>query len=146
MLHLLIGVAAAADVHLDLATDDGVHETAQWRSTETFSGRFGPVAQGGRSTVYTVSVMPSVFDPLSGAYKVELNVCMEWSKGRKKDRHCHKDEVAAPPEANGPTVTQISLKAPGGGKFGWVAKTWFTGESPPVGAGPQKVEEPEEAL
>jgi hypothetical protein len=102
MLQLLIGVAAAADIHLELTTDDGVNETAQWASTETFSKRFGPVSAGSRSTVYTVSVMPSVFDPLNGTYRVELNVCMEWSKGKKHDRHCHKDEIPTPAEASGP--------------------------------------------
>jgi hypothetical protein len=146
MLQLLIGVATAADIHLELATADGVSETATFPTTETFSGRYGPVSKGSRSTVYTVSVMPSVFDPLEGVYRVELYVCTEWSKGRKHDQHCQKSDVPAPPEASGPKVTEVAIKAPGGGKFSWVAKTWFTGESPPTGAGPQKVEEPEEEL
>jgi hypothetical protein len=144
MLHLLIGVAAAADIHLALTTDDGLSETAEWKSTETFSQRYGPVSAGSRSTVYTVSVMPSVFDPLTGMYRVELNVCVEWAKGKKHDRHCQKADVGAPPESTGPVTNETSIKAPGGGKFGWVSKTWFTGESPPTGAGPQKVETPED--
>jgi hypothetical protein len=146
MLHLLIGIATAADIHLELTTDDGVAESGTWKSTETFSGRFGPVDAGSRSTVYVVSVMPSVFDPLKGVYTVPLNVCVEWTKGRKGDQHCQKTEVPAPPESSGPATNEVSIKAPGGGKFSWVSKTWFTGESPPVGAGPQKVEEPEDEL
>ena len=135
MLQLLVGLAQAADIHLDLTSEDGIAEQAQWKSSETFTRRFGPVeTKKGGSAVYAITVSPSVFDPLENAYRVELSTCIEWSRKGKSDRTCQRDEILAPPEANGPTVRSWSVK--GSDKFEWTAKLWFTGESPRPGVGP----------
>ena len=140
MLPLFVVPAAlAADIHLELVTEDGINEQASWRSTETFSRKYGPVETRKKgSAVYAVTIMPSVFDPLENAYRVELNTCIEWSRKGRSDRMCQKDEILAPPE--GDPSTQ-SWKVKGGDTFEWTAKLWFTGESPTPGVGPAKVDE-----
>ncbi len=124
----LVGVASAAEIHAKLETGDGLVEQASWPSVETFNSRWGPVGDK-VSAVWTLTVQPSVWDPLEAAYRVEITTCVEWSKGRKSDKHCEKGELLSRPE---PTSRTWKVKGTGA-THEWTLSTWITGETPASG-------------
>lgn len=128
LLAMTAGVAAAVDLHVRMATDEGIDETYSWSSSDTFSHRFGPRRAGKSSVVYVVTVPTAVYDQVGGGYRLEVSVCLEWSRKGKSDRWCTKEEIVAPPESAGPATVPGSLKAKD--KFGWQMTLWFTGEPP----------------
>lgn len=138
------GRAEAADLHLALKSPDGVDEASDWAATETFRKKYGPVQVGKSSAVYSVTIPAAVYDPLEDAYRMEVSVCVEWSRKGANDQFCQKDDALAPAEAHGPRHLDYAVK--GKDKFRWAIEIWFTGE-PPVPAGlpaPEPEPEPDE--
>lgn len=134
----LMGAAMAADIHAELSTGDGLVQQADWPDLETYSGRWGPIASGKKvSSVWTLTVQPSVWDPLEAAYRVEITTCVEWSVKGKGDKHCERAELLARADA---TERSWSVKGKGV-KHDWTLKVWTTGETPPSGL---PASEPEE--
>lgn len=129
MLVWLSTVALAADLHLILDMNNGRAEELSWPASESVSKRFGPVPIGKSSTVFLVTIQPSVFDPLQGVYRVELSVCAEWTRKKDHDRYCDRKELLAPKE--GTARHEVSLK--GKDTIEWSSEVWFTGEAPPTG-------------
>jgi hypothetical protein len=141
MLTWLCAAAGAADLHLTLDMAGRVEEMA-WPSHESLSKRYGPVLMGKSSTVFLVTVSPSVFDPLEGKYRVSLSVCVEWTRKSEHDQYCDRKELLVPGESA--TVRdEMSVKAKD--KLEWAAEMWFTGEAPPTGMPPEAQEEADPA-
>lgn len=135
--------ASAADLHLNLDIDNSRVEQATWPATEALSKRFGPVRMGKTSTVFLVTASPSVFDPLQAAYRVELNVCIEWTRKAESGQYCDRKELLVP--GGDQTVRhEVSVKAKD--KLEWASELWFSGEAPPAGlpAEAQETEAPPE--
>lgn len=125
-----MGAAMAADIHAKLSTGDGVNEEASWPEFETYSNKWGPVRTGKKvSTVWSLTVQPSVWDPLEGAYRVEITTCMEWTAKGKGDKHCESAEILAGAEFSSRKWT---VKAHGV-THAWTLDVWYTGETPPAG-------------
>ncbi|MEQ1569344.1 MAG: hypothetical protein ABMA64_27150 [Myxococcota bacterium] len=141
MVAWMVGAASAADLHVQVETAEGLSETHSWASVDTFLRRLGPRTSGKSSVEYVVSAPTSVYDAVDGAYRVELSVCLEWTRKGKSDRWCKKEEVLAPPESAGPNVLTGSIKAKD--KFEWTMRLWYTGEPPSttVPLPPEPVEE-----
>jgi hypothetical protein len=145
MIVLLPLAASAAELHVRLVTEDGIDDSAAWSQTETLTKKYGPVETKSKgSAVYVVTVPNAVFDPLENAYRVDLSVCVEWSRKGKNDRLCQKDDLPAPAEATGPSTHTVTVKSKI--DFTWTVSLWYTGEPPvPVGL-PAPVPEPEDDL
>jgi hypothetical protein len=141
MLTWLCATASAADLHLTLDMAGRVEEVV-WPSHESLSKRYGPVQMGKSSTVFLVTVSPSVFDPLEGAYRVSLSICAEWTRKTEHDQFCDRKELLVPGE-NATARHEVALKAKD--KLEWAAEMWFTGEAPPSGMPPEALEQVEEA-
>lgn len=141
-LMMLASTASAADLHVAFTTGEGIAESWTQGITDAKTRSFGPVeGRGKRSVVYSVTLPPSVFDPLENAFRVEVSICREWVKGSKKDRDCVTEVVMAPTEAEGPKVVAGEVKA--SDKFEFAIELYYTGE-PPIPAGiPEEPAEPE---
>jgi hypothetical protein len=137
-------MASAAELHLELKTADGISEAGSWIPTDSFSKKYGPVeTKGNGSAVYVVTVPNAVFDPLENAYRVDVSICVEWSRKGKTERLCQKDDLAAPAQANGPSSHAVSVKSKV--NFDWTVSLWYTGEPPvPLGLPPAPPPEPED--
>jgi hypothetical protein len=132
-LVLSAAVAGATDLHVELTVGEGATESWMVPPTEAVTEKIGPVTSGKTSAVYTVSVMPSVWDTLQGGYKVDVSVCRDWVRKGKKGRHCQKEPMLAKSEADGPSTTTTNLSVDGE-KYSYVLKAWYSGEAPgPIG-------------
>lgn len=146
MFVLVPMVASAAELHVELKTADGISESGSWAPTETFSKKYGPVQTKSKgSAVYVITVPNAVFDAIDDVYRVDLSICVEWSRKGKTDRLCQKDELPAPPEARGPGIHEVKVKSKI--DFDWTVSLWYTGEPPvPVGLPAPPPPEPEDDL
>jgi hypothetical protein len=131
---ILCAAAVAADVHVEIAVGEGPTEKWSVPYTETVSKKLGPIQDGKTTASYIVTMQPSVWDPLTGSFKVDLAVCREWrKKGKDPGRYCQKEQLVARTEAEGPTESTTNL-AIAGEKFSYVLRTWYVGDPPgPVG-------------
>jgi hypothetical protein len=146
MLFLVSTVAVAAELHLELKTEDGISETVSWAPSDSFTRRFGPVqTKSNGSAVYVVTVPNAVFDAIDNLYHVDVSVCVEWSRKGKNDRLCQKDELSAPAEASGKSQHDVAVKSKI--DFDWTVSLWYTGEPPvPLGLPAPPPPEPEDDL
>jgi hypothetical protein len=137
MFPWLCAMAGAADLHLTLDMDGLVQEVV-WPSQEALSKRYGPVEIGKSSAIFLITAPGSVFDPLEGAYRVELSVCIEWTRKRDHDQYCDRKELFVPDEQS--TVRhEVAVKAKD--KYEWRVEMWYTGEAPPTGL-PTEAQDP----
>jgi hypothetical protein len=146
MITLLLSatVAEAAELHVEVSVGEGPTESWVVPPSEAATKKIGPVESGKTSAVYTVSILPSVWDTLAGGYKVDVSVCRDWVRKGKKGRYCQKEPMLAKSEAEPSTsTTNLSVE---GEKYSYVVKAWYTGEPPgPVGLPMPEPEPAEEA-
>jgi hypothetical protein len=134
LVAMIAGAAGAADLHMNVVTGEGISETLHWNSADTITKRLGPRFSGKSSVVYAVNVPAAVYDATEGVYRVDLSLCLEWSRKGTLDRWCTREEAIAPAESDGPRQITGALKAKD--KFSWSFELWFTGEPPETGMPP----------
>ncbi len=130
----LCAAAMAADVHVELTVGEGATEKWSLPYTESVTKKIGPLQDGKTTASYVVTMQPSVWDPLTGSFRVELAVCREWrKKGKEPGRYCQKEKLTARTEAEGPSESTTDL-AIAGERYSYVVRTWYVGDPPgPVG-------------
>ena len=131
---ILCAAAMAADVHVELVVGEGATEAWSAPYTESVTRKLGPLQAGKTTASYVVTMQPSVWDPLTGAFRVDVAVCREWrKKGKEPGRYCQKEQLTARTEAEGPSESTTTL-AIAGEKYSYVLRTWYVGDPPgPVG-------------
>lgn len=127
----LVPCASAADVHLEVTSDDGAVNVAEaWPNVETLNKKAGPFTLGKTNLVWSITAEPSVFDALNGKYLMVVTSCVKWSKNGKGDEHCEKHEFSAGPSKE--VVVERELKGKGL-KLSYAVSAWYTGDTPAVG-------------
>jgi len=131
---IMCAAALGADVHVELVVGEGATEAWAVPYTESFSKKIGPLQAGKTTASYVVTMQPSVWDPLTGSFRVDVAVCREWrKKGKEPGRYCQKEQLVARTEAEGRTESTTNL-AIAGEKYSYVLRTWYVGDPPgPVG-------------
>ncbi len=129
LLWLALSTAGAAELHFELKTEDGV--TAAWSKepSDTFAKQYGPVyPEKKKAVVYLVNTAPSPYVVTDGGYRVEVSMCREWVKKKKKDRDCSTEKMVAPSELEGPATETTRVK--GTDTFQYTLRAWYTGDPP----------------
>lgn len=127
MFLLLATAALAADLHLEVSTDDW-GETIVAPSGEPFTQTFGAPAQGKTKIAYEVTWAPAPHSVVQNGYPLEVTLCRIWAKGKKKDRDCITDTVLAKPEGDEaePKAGEVKMSA----KWTYTMRAFATGDIP----------------
>ena len=140
VLALLLNSAQAADLVLSLSTGEGLSESWSQPHNDAVTKQFGPLeGRGKRRVSYTVTLMPSVYDPLAMGFETRVSVCRTWSKKGKGDRDCLEDLVIVRSEAEGPVTMGGKIK--GSDKFELNVSIYYSGAPPGTPVSPMEEEE-----
>jgi predicted metal-dependent enzyme (double-stranded beta helix superfamily) len=127
ILLLATAAALAADLHVDITTDDW-GGTIDAPSGEPFTNRVGSVTQGKTQIAYEVTWSPAPHTPMENGYPLEIRLCRVWAKGKKKETDCITDRVVAKPESEDRVVAEGEVKM--SAKWTYKMSAYATGDIP----------------